>query len=66
MYAAAFVFFVGTCLLLGSWYGMVGVLVLVVAVAVRAVQEERTLEAELRGYDAYMRKVRYRLIPYVW
>jgi protein-S-isoprenylcysteine O-methyltransferase Ste14 len=66
MYATAIIFLVGTTLLLGSWYGLVVVLILVVAIALRAVQEERTLREELPGYDAYMAQVNYRLIPYVW
>jgi protein-S-isoprenylcysteine O-methyltransferase Ste14 len=66
MYAAAVVFIVGTSLLLGSWYGLLVGLVLAVGIAMRAVWEERTLRAELRGYDAYMAQVRYRIIPYVW
>jgi len=66
MYATAIIFLVGTTLLLGSWYGLILGLILVVAIAVRAVQEERTLRAELPGYDAYMAQVNYRLIPYVW
>jgi protein-S-isoprenylcysteine O-methyltransferase Ste14 len=66
MYAAAIVFLVGTTLLLGSWYGMILGLIIVVAIAFRAIQEERTLRAELPGYDAYMAQVNYRLIPYVW
>jgi protein-S-isoprenylcysteine O-methyltransferase Ste14 len=66
MYATAIIFLVGTTLLLGSWYGLVLGLLLVVAIALRAVQEERTLRAELPGYDAYMAQVRYRLVPYVW
>jgi protein-S-isoprenylcysteine O-methyltransferase Ste14 len=66
MYATALIFLVGTTLLLGSWYGLVLGLLLVVAIALRAVQEERTLRAELAGYDAYMAQVKYRLIPYVW
>jgi protein-S-isoprenylcysteine O-methyltransferase Ste14 len=28
--------------------------------------EERFLRANLRGYDEYMRTVRYRLAPYIW
>jgi hypothetical protein len=32
----------------------------------RIVREERTLRAELPGYDEYAARVRYRLIPYVW
>ena len=66
MYATAIIFLVGTTLLLGSWYGLVLGLLLVVAIALRAVQEERTLRAELQGYDTYMAQVRYRLVPYVW
>ena len=66
MYATAMIFLAGTTLLLGSWYGLALALLIVVAVAVRAVQEERTLQAELPGYTAYMARVRYRLIPYVW
>jgi protein-S-isoprenylcysteine O-methyltransferase Ste14 len=66
MYATAMIFLAGTSLLLGSWYGLILALVLMAAVAFRAVQEERTLWAELPGYDAYLAQVRYRLIPYVW
>jgi protein-S-isoprenylcysteine O-methyltransferase Ste14 len=29
-------------------------------------KEEETLVRELRGYDEYRRKVRYRLVPFVW
>ena len=66
MYATALIFLVGTDLLLGSWYGLLLMLIISVAIAVRAVQEERTLRAELSGYDGYMAQVKYRLIPYVW
>lgn len=66
MYATALILLVGTTFLLGSWYGLLLVLLLTVAIALRAVQEERTLRAELPGYDAYMTQVKYHLIPYVW
>ena len=66
MYAAVIPFVLGTALLLGSWYGLISGLILVIGIAFRAVQEERVLQAELPGYDAYMAQVRYRLIPYVW
>jgi protein-S-isoprenylcysteine O-methyltransferase Ste14 len=66
MYATAIIFLVGTTLLLGSWYGLLVGLILVIGIALRAVQEERTLRAELPGYDAYMTQVKYHLIPYVW
>jgi protein-S-isoprenylcysteine O-methyltransferase Ste14 len=66
MYATAIIFLVGTTLLLGSWYGLLVGLLLAVAIALRAVQEERTLRAELPGYDAYTAQVKYHLIPYIW
>ena len=65
MYAAVIPFIVGTTFLLGSWYGLLG-LILVVGIAFRAVREERVLRLELPGYEAYMARVKYRLIPYVW
>ncbi len=66
MYAAMIPFVVGTTLLLGSWYGLLMGLFLVVVIALRAVQEERVLWAELPGYDAYMERVKCRLIPHIW
>jgi len=52
--------------MLGSWLGVTSGLMLIAAVARRAVLEERTLQQELPGYDEYMTRVRYRLIPEVW
>ena len=66
MYAAGIPFMVGTALLLGSWYGLLMGLIFVVALAFRAVQEERVLRAELPGYEEYMAQVKYRFIPHVW
>src|SRR5450755_3254480 len=66
MYAGGLLLFLGTSLLLGSWYGLLLVLVMMPGLAVRAVLEERVLREELPGYAAYMAQVKYRLIPYVW
>lgn len=66
MYASAIAFFAGTALLLGSWWGLAFALLIVVAIAYRALREERTLRAELPGYGAYLERVKYHLIPYVW
>jgi hypothetical protein len=59
MYGAFVIFLVGTTLLLGSWFGWIVGLILVIGVAIRAVQEERTLRAELPGYTAYLAQVKY-------
>jgi protein-S-isoprenylcysteine O-methyltransferase Ste14 len=66
MYAGFALFTVSTALLLGSWFGLVASAALVALVSVRATLEERVLRAELEGYEAYARRVRYRLIPYLW
>ena len=66
MYAGGLLLFLGTPLLLGSWYGLLLVVVMMPGLAVRAILEERVLREELPGYAAYMAQVKYRLIPYVW
>ena len=66
MYAGGLFLFLGTPLLLGSWYGLQLTLLFLPALIVRAMLEERTLLRELPGYGAYMTQVKYRLIPHVW
>jgi protein-S-isoprenylcysteine O-methyltransferase Ste14 len=66
MYTGACLFFLGTALLLGSWYGALCTPVFIGIFAVRAVLEERLLREELEGYDAYMVRVKYRFFPLVW
>jgi protein-S-isoprenylcysteine O-methyltransferase Ste14 len=66
MYAGALVYLVGMPLLLGSWRGLVLTPILILALAWRIMNEERTLRAELPGYSDYAARVRYRLIPHIW
>src|SRR5262249_2131455 len=66
MYAGFILYAFGTALLLGSWWGLVGVLLLIAIVARRSVLEERALRDELEGYNVYLARVRYRLLPYLW
>jgi protein-S-isoprenylcysteine O-methyltransferase Ste14 len=66
LYTSALLFFLGSALLLGSWIGILLGLLVVGMLARRAVQEERVLQKGLKGYDAYMAQVRWRLIPHVW
>ncbi|MDX8521340.1 methyltransferase family protein [Mesorhizobium dulcispinae] len=66
MYAGAILFFAGTALLLGSWWGLLSVVAFVVLLAIRTFIEEKTLRTGLQGYDDYAANVRYRLIPMVW
>jgi protein-S-isoprenylcysteine O-methyltransferase Ste14 len=66
MYSGMLFFYIGSPLLLGSWYGLVAAFVSIGILAVRAVLEERTLILELFGYREYAERVRYRLIPGIW
>ena len=66
MYTGMLAFVIGTPLLLGSGYGILGGLLFMLILARRAVLEEQTLRHELGGYPAYMAQVKYRLIPYLW
>ena len=66
MYSGAIFYFLGMGLLLGSWWAVAIAVVIVALFALRAVWEENTLIAELPGYAAYAKRVRFRLIPGVW
>jgi protein-S-isoprenylcysteine O-methyltransferase Ste14 len=66
MYAGAIFYFLGTPLLLGSWYGLAVAPAFIALLAVRAVMEERMLTRALDGYPAYAARVRWRLIPFIW
>ena len=37
-----------------------------VLIIIRTALEDRTLQAELTGYQEYARQVRYRLLPGIW
>ena len=66
MYAGFIPMVVGPALWLESYAAALLAIVPIVVLAVRSVFEERFLKRELKGYDAYTEKVRYRLIPIVW
>ena len=57
---------VATPIALGSWWGLISALLLVVGITWRIAAEERLLVAELPGYAAYRQTVRFRLIPRIW
>lgn len=66
MYAGFAPMAIGPALWLGSWAAALMAIVPIAVLAVRIVFEERFLKRELEGYKAYMEKVRYRLIPFLW
>ena len=66
MYSATLVLFLSMPLVLGSLLALVVFLAYPFIIAARIRSEEALLEKELPGYGDYLKKVRYRLIPFVW
>lgn len=66
MYLASLIMMVGIPLALGSYWGLAGLVLGVLVLALRIDDEENMLEHELAGYSEYTQKVRSRLVPYVW
>jgi protein-S-isoprenylcysteine O-methyltransferase Ste14 len=66
MYSGTLVMMVGTPPALGSYWGLLAVVLAVPALAARILDEEKLLRAELPGYPDYAAAVRYRLLPGVW
>jgi protein-S-isoprenylcysteine O-methyltransferase Ste14 len=66
MYSGALVMLSGTPIAIGSWWGLLMFFPITVVIAWRLLEEERFLSKSLAGYEEYCRKVRYRLVPFVW
>ncbi len=65
-YASLIPFFAGVAIWLESWVGVIALLPVLVVMILRIGVEERTLKETLPGYPEYMKKVKYRLVPFVW
>jgi protein-S-isoprenylcysteine O-methyltransferase Ste14 len=66
MYFGALFYIAGTSLVLGSWWGLVTVPILALLLGIRIGIEERALRIGLNGSDDYARRVRWRLLPFIW
>lgn len=66
MYAVTTLLFLSIPLVLGSWWALALFALYPAALVVRIRDEEKLLLRELEGYEAYTKKVRCRLIPYIW
>jgi protein-S-isoprenylcysteine O-methyltransferase Ste14 len=66
MYFGNVILMIGISLGLGSYWALPLVLVGVLLMAVRILDEEEMLTEQLDGYRQYTQKVRYRLVPLVW
>ena len=66
MYTATILMFLSMPLVLGSVISFVIFLAYPVIIVMRIGNEEKVLENGLKGYADYKKKVKYRLIPFVW
>ena len=66
MYSVTLLLFLSMPLVLGSVFSFLIFLVYPFIIAKRIRNEEEFLEKELEGYIEYKKKVRYRLIPFIW
>jgi len=66
LYLGCLLMTLGAPLLLGSLYGFIAGFIGVIVVAGRIIGEEKMLVNELEGYEEYQKKVKYRLVPFVW
>ena len=66
MYAGGLILMVGIPLALGSYWGLLILIVGLLVLIFRILDEEKMLNQELAGYSEYAQQVRYRLMPFVW
>ena len=66
MYAVTILLFLMMPLVLGSWFSLIAFAFYPAIIALRLKDEEDLLTRELPGYADYKKKVKYRIIPFVW
>jgi protein-S-isoprenylcysteine O-methyltransferase Ste14 len=66
MYAVTIWLFLSIPLVLGSFFSLLCFLPYPIIMAVRILNEEKVLTNGLDGYADYKKKVKYRLIPFIW
>jgi len=66
MYSATVFLFLSMALILDSPVSFLIMLIYIPLIGKRARNEEKVLEEGLEGYTEYEKKVRYRIIPYIW
>lgn len=66
MYSATLLMFLSMPLILGSLISFVIFLVYPFIITKRITGEEEFLQKELNGYSEYKKKVKYRLVPFIW
>ena len=66
MYIGVIIMFVPTPIALGSYWGMIPMATIPMALIFRIINEEKVLCKNLPGYKDYCQNTKHRLIPYIW
>lgn len=66
LYLGATLMMLGAPLMLSSIYGFAITVFGLLLIAYRIIGEEKMMIEELEGYEDYKKKVKYRLLPFVW
>ncbi len=66
MYMATTILFLAMPLVLASPFSFIIMLGYIPVIAKRIKNEEKVLEEGLEGYPEYKKKVKYRILPYIW
>jgi protein-S-isoprenylcysteine O-methyltransferase Ste14 len=65
-YLGQILYYLGTPLLLASWWALFLGILMTFAFIYRTRQEDQMLQLKLDGYDVYVKKTRKRLFPRIW
>lgn len=66
MYTGVIIMFVPVAPALGSWWGLIPMVLFPLTLVMRIRNEEKVLTEGLQGYKEYSERVRFRLIPGIW
>lgn len=66
MYSVTILLFLTMPLILGSIISFIIFLIYPIIISKRIKNEEKILEKDLKGYTEYKKKVKYKVIPFVW
>ena len=66
MYFAVTLLYLAIPLVLGSWWALLVMSPCILLLAARIKNEEQVLHQGLPGYTDYTKRVRYRMIPWIW
>ena len=66
MYVGVLIMYIPTPIALGSYWGLIPMATILLAIVLRILNEEKVLSNNLPGYKEYCKKIKYRLAPFIW